>query len=195
MTNINPAMAGMISISAADISSMDIEALLMFIQGQRTQLLDRQLKDQIEEVNQRNQLTAKLNDMQGKLNALKAAFKSDAKPSDRVPNTAENRKLAEEYAMAALNAGMPTDPVKGTPIKDSSGNITGFKIDSLPTKEGVEKSVTQIKSQLDSSSNTQQMDMLRLQQLSNKRNEAFDIMTNFVKKMQDSRSSIIGNLR
>lgn len=43
--------------------------------------------------------------------------------------------------------------------------------------------------------NSQQMDMLRLQSLGNKRNESFDLMTNFVKKMQDSRSSIIGNMR
>ncbi|WJH32173.1 hypothetical protein N6H13_15585 [Paenibacillus sp. CC-CFT742] len=42
---------------------------------------------------------------------------------------------------------------------------------------------------------TLQMEMLRLQSLSNKRNEAFDVMTNFIKKMQDSRSSIIGNMR
>lgn len=43
--------------------------------------------------------------------------------------------------------------------------------------------------------NSQQMDMLRLQSLGNKRNETFDTMTNFIKKMQDSRSSIIGNMR
>ena len=41
----------------------------------------------------------------------------------------------------------------------------------------------------------QQMDMLRLQSLSNKRNEAFETMTNFIKKMQDNRNSIIGNMR
>ncbi|MBO9540523.1 hypothetical protein J7643_08030 [bacterium] len=40
-----------------------------------------------------------------------------------------------------------------------------------------------------------QMDMLRLQSLTNKRNEAFDLMTNFIKKMADSRSSILGNMR
>ncbi|MCQ4087877.1 hypothetical protein [Saccharibacillus sp. JS10] len=49
--------------------------------------------------------------------------------------------------------------------------------------------------QIDALNNTQQMDMLRLQSLSNKRNEAFDVMTNFMKKMQDSRASIIGNMR
>ncbi|MGG2055312.1 hypothetical protein ABFY48_13020 [Lysinibacillus pakistanensis] len=43
--------------------------------------------------------------------------------------------------------------------------------------------------------NSQQMDMLRMQSMNSKRNEAFDAMTNFVKKMQDSRSSILGNLR
>ena len=52
-----------------------------------------------------------------------------------------------------------------------------------------------IKGQIDALSNSQQMDMLRLQSLSNKRNEAFETMTNFIKKMQDSRSSIIGNMR
>ncbi|SEL82852.1 hypothetical protein [Paenibacillus sp. OK003] len=52
-----------------------------------------------------------------------------------------------------------------------------------------------LKSQIDAMSNSLQMDMLRLQSMTNKRNEAFDVMTNFIKKMQDSRSSIIGNMR
>ncbi|MEC2078201.1 hypothetical protein [Metabacillus fastidiosus] len=51
------------------------------------------------------------------------------------------------------------------------------------------------KGQIDTLSNVNQMDMLRLQGMSNKRNEAFDVMTNFIKKMQESRSSIIGNMR
>lgn len=52
-----------------------------------------------------------------------------------------------------------------------------------------------IKGQIDSLSASSQMDMLRLQSMTNKRNEAFDVMTNFIKKMQNSRSSIIGNMR
>ncbi|WP_338541306.1 hypothetical protein [Paenibacillus tundrae] len=62
-------------------------------------------------------------------------------------------------------------------------------------QNGDEALAQQLKNQIDAISNTQQMDMLRLQSLSNKRNEAFDLLTNFVKKMQDSRSSIIGNMR
>ncbi|SDM25115.1 hypothetical protein SAMN05428961_11212 [Paenibacillus sp. OK060] len=55
--------------------------------------------------------------------------------------------------------------------------------------------VQKLKNQIDAMGNSLQMDMLRVQSLSNKRNEAFDVMTNFIKKMQDSRSSIIGNMR
>lgn len=63
------------------------------------------------------------------------------------------------------------------------------------TADGDEATAAQRKSEVDALNNAQQMDMLRLQSLSNKRNEAFDLMTNFIKKMQDSRSSIIGNMR
>jgi polyribonucleotide nucleotidyltransferase len=62
-------------------------------------------------------------------------------------------------------------------------------------QSGDASEVQALKSKIDAMSNSQQMDMLRLQSLSNKRNEAFDVMTNFIKKMQDSRSSIIGNMR
>lgn len=90
-------------IQPIDIQGMDLESALQAVQSQRAQLLENQLKDQLEVVQQRNQQLVDLN--------------------------------------------------------------------------------------------TQQMDMLRFQSMNNKRNEAFDVMTNFAKKMQDSRSSIIGNIR
>lgn len=49
-------------------------------------------------------------------------------------------------------------------------------------QRGDQAAVQSLKGQIDALSNSQQMDMLRLQSLSNKRNEAFDLMTNFIKK-------------
>ncbi|MFS0860821.1 MULTISPECIES: hypothetical protein [Paenibacillus] len=118
------------SLSAIDLSSMDIETALMMVQQERTKLLDSQLQAQIQEVQNRNQAIAELNEQ------LQVANQSG--------DTAQAQKL---------------------------------------------------KGQIDALGNSQQMDMLRLQSMSNKRNEAFDVMTNFIKKMQDSRSSIIGNMR
>ena len=117
-------------ISSIDVRSMDLETALMAVQQQRANLLEQQLKDQMQSVQDRNAELAILN---SQLNEAQA--NGDAA-------TAEARKA-----------------------------------------------------QIDALSNSQQMDMLRLQSLSNKRNEAFDVMTNFIKKMQDSRSSIIGNMR
>lgn len=102
-------------IQPIDIQGMDLESALQAVQSQRAQLLENQLKYQVEGVQQRNQQLADLNAQQGQI------------------------------------------------------------VDAL--------------------SNSQQMDMFRLQSMNSKRNEAFDVMTNFVKKMQDSRSSIIGNMR
>jgi hypothetical protein len=39
------------------------------------------------------------------------------------------------------------------------------------------------------------MDMVRLQSLNNKRSEAFDTMTNMLKKAADSKSSVVSNFR
>lgn len=192
--NVNTSNVG--GINLVDLSSMDLETALMMVQSQRVSLLDKSLNDQIQEVKNRNQLTASLNDMQAALNGMKAALPSkDPKPDDRVSDTPENRALAAKFASHSHSLERDTAPVgvSGEIGKDHA--VSASQISSLPTREALEKMINSIKSEIDSASNSQQMDMLRLQSLSNKRNEAFDVMSNFVKKMQDSRSSIIGNMR
>jgi len=70
-----------------------------------------------------------------------------------------------------------------------------LKTNDPATLSKLDAQITEIKVQIDVASNTQQIDMLRLQSLSNKRNEAFDLMTNFIKKMANSRSEIVRNIR
>lgn len=77
----------------------------------------------------------------------------------------------------------------------SVANEAGVDLSKLANKGELLTLIENLKSSIDSQSNSQQMDMLRLQSLSNKRNEAFETMTNFIKKMQESRSSINGNMR
>lgn len=132
------------------LDGLDLETALMLVQTQRTQLLDRQLKDQLEEVQRRNTQTAELN---SEINNVRVELKE--------------LRNAEE------------------PLEE----------EQLQRIEELEGTLIELEDQRDSFSNSQQLDMLRLQALSNKRNEAFDVMTNFVKKMQDSRSSIISNMR
>lgn len=77
----------------------------------------------------------------------------------------------------------------------SALTMYGFTQTGEITQEEFDSLIQNITSRIDSLNSSQQLEMLRLQSLTNKRNEAFDVMTNVVKKMQDSRSSIVGNLR
>lgn len=134
-------ISGIGGITPLDIQGMDLETAMMAVQSQRANLLETQLKTQLEDIQKRNQQIAEL-----------------------------NNKIAQLRA----DRGTPKSP--------------------LSVAE-TDKQIEQLKSQIDSLNSSQQMDMLRMQSLTNKRNEAFDLMSNFIKKMADSRSSILGNMR
>ena len=169
-------------VTAQNIQGMDLETALMAVQSQRATLLETQLKDQIALVQERNDTVSHLNQAVGTLNTAASSFHSGDSASTQL-----GAHLTGDAKTALINSTLAS-------LEDHGVNITEQEKDGL-TKGEVESLLSGTKSQLDSMNNSQQMDMLRLQSLSNKRNEAFDLMTNFVKKMQDSRSSIIGNMR
>ncbi|WP_028551990.1 hypothetical protein [Paenibacillus sp. UNC451MF] len=146
-------------------SNVDLETALMSIQSQRTELLDSQLKTQMETIQNRNNEIAKLNEILSKLKSNRPQ-----KSGDSVTLDADLQKKLTENGVQVPSANKWTQ----ADIDRASETLRG-KIDSL--------------------NSSQQMDMLRMQSLTNKRNEAFDTMTNFIKKMADQRSSIIGNMR
>jgi arsenate reductase-like glutaredoxin family protein len=169
------------SAPTANIQNMDIEAALMMVQSQRTALLDGQLKTQTSQVQQRNETIADLN----------GAVKTFAAIGDALTGnqTATGATKAPGQG-STLESAIKTLESQGI----ETGKLREFAKDGF-SKDELSQLVAITKSHVDSQSNSQQMDMLRLQSMSNKRNEAFDVMTNFVKKMQESRSSIIGNMR
>ncbi|GAB6929006.1 type III secretion system needle tip complex Bsp22 [Paenibacillus sp. JCM 10914] len=154
------------SLGQIDLSSLDIESALMAVQQQRTQMLDAQLNDQIQAVQKRNEEIAKNNEVMAGING---ALSSEAVDGKYV--------ISDELAGKLAAAG----------VADAS------KKDY--TADELNQATQKIKGDIDSLSNSQQMEMLRLQSMTNKRNEAFDVMSNFIKKMEESRSSIIGNMR
>jgi hypothetical protein len=62
-------------------------------------------------------------------------------------------------------------------------------------KKEFDAAVANIKGRLDTIGNTQQMDLLRLQTLLNRRNEAIDLASMTIKKHADKNEAIIGNMR
>ena len=168
-------------VSAAALQSMDLEAAIMAVQSDRANNLEVQLKNQLADVAKRNETIASLNKLLTDIRAQRPAGKTD----DKATLDAALSKRMAEAGLTLTGTGIATNAASGGSA-DPTYTMTQAKFDTI---------AEEIKSKIDSASNSQQMDMLRLQSLSNKRNEAFEIMTNFVKKMSDNRSSIVGNLR
>jgi hypothetical protein len=173
-------IGGVGGVAPLNIKGMDLETAMMAVQSQRAELLETQLKTQLDTIAGRNNEITKLNQL---LSDLKNLRPSGTDP-DKWQNLGANKAAGQAMYARLQEAGMNLDGVDepGTGIYDAQQK----KFDVWA--EG-------IKGKIDSLNSSQQMDMLRMQSLTNKRNEAFDLMTNFIKKMADSRSSVLGNMR
>lgn len=167
-------------ITVGDVQGLDLETALQLVQSQRATLLETQLKDQILGVQARNDQIAQLNTLISDIRTL--PFKNSSSP-DPLPNLVDR---IYQYAPSLV-------PAKFMP--DTAANRAAFQAQLSSDPAFQLSSIESLKGQIDSLNSSQQMDMLKLQSLTNNRNEAFDLMTNFIKKMADSRSSILGNMR
>ena len=195
MSSIAP--TGITPINTTNIEGMDLETAMLTVQTNRANMLETQLKSQIAGVQAKNDQIAKMNDALGQLNKVAALFGGSAKAGDKANDAGgfknTDYKIEKEANSTLKTAGLTV--FDKNPGRDLSGQTMAGGMSGNTTKGEIDGAIQQVKSAIDSASNSQQMDMLRLQSLSNKRNEAFETMTNFIKKMQDSRSSIIGNMR
>jgi hypothetical protein len=168
-------------IVVGDIKGLDLETAMMAIQSQRANLLEGQLKTQMEGLQQRNDEIGKLNTLLGDLKAKRPGGTDPDKWGNLGANTADGRAMYARLQKAGITIPASVDE-PGTGIYDAQ-------------QKTFDTWAEQLKGKIDSLNSSQQMDMLRMQSLTNKRNEAFDLMTNFIKKMADSRSSVLGNMR
>ncbi|HET8597408.1 MAG TPA: hypothetical protein VFM22_06585 [Castellaniella sp.] len=196
-----------IDISQA-IASGDIQTLIQMVQGERVRLLDSQLVDQVKAVQARNDQIAKLNDVLTRLNSYASQIDgtdAGSKPKGKDWSNDKIRQYEIPLNDAIQEAGI-TDlgfesrtgqrtPLEGESQDGSAGKLlTGTNvITGSVTKGEIDAAITKVKGLIDAESNNQQMDMLRLQSLNNKKNESIEILTNTQKKHTDANSNIIRN--
>ncbi len=150
-----PEEANIAGILKANPTGVSIEEMLLQVQQRRADLLETQLRAQMEAMQAKNARTQD----------LKQALSQNG----------QDDQLWRDFCAQKTNLDL-----------DCTGKeVAGFGV----------VMVNQVKTMLDSLNPSQQIDMLRLQALSAKRNEAFEQMTAWMKKMQDVRSSIVGNMR
>ncbi len=144
----------------------DVDTLIMALQMQMVENLDQTLLDQSQEIKDRNDLVALANEYLAEMRAGKTDGTGD--PSSN-------------YITFAKANGIEI-PYETIGDCDESDDKWDSNIEAL-------------KGFVDAQNSTSQMDMIRLQQLMNKRNQSYETMTNTISKDSKTKDSIIGNYR
>lgn len=162
---------------------VDLETALQLVFMGRAQQLEKQLRDQIESVQAKNDLMGRMNDALGVLNKVQELVVSDAKATDPIKDKTGGK----------LTAALITEVTNSLKAAGITPFAKGFSGDL--TKGELAGAIQQVKAQIDSLGNNQQTEMIRLQSLTTKRNECYEIITNQMSKMSSINEKIMGNMR
>jgi hypothetical protein len=157
---------------------MNIPELILAIQVERGQILDNQIKGQMEDMQKRNEW---LRDA----NAALAAMRAQRPTSDSGG--------AVSYGTFTDSSGKSQNVHDWMRANGVAIETTGN--DKIGVQSEFDQAIQNLKSSIDTVNNQSQMDMVRLQGLMDKRNQAFDLMTNTLSKSGKSLDGIIGNMR
>ncbi len=149
-----------------DGQNYNTESLIMMLQMNKVNNLDKMLMDQANQIKARNDVMREANDFLADMRGRKAADKDQGLPPG----------YANFCAKHGINIPKP-NPSHEEEAAEWDANIEALK--------GFQ----------DAQSSSSQMDMIRMQQIMNKRNQSFETMTNTVSKEAKTMDSIIGNLR
>ena len=158
--------------------SYDLDTLMMTLQMERANNIEQQLVDQANEVKKRN---ATLQSAQAVLAKLRQSRPEDTDGKASVPN---DKIVGPDGTEVSIR-----DFLKDNGMWDSGKGWSDLK----QTK--YDQVIENVKGFMDSLNSSSQMDMIRLQSLTNKRNQAFDMMSNMISKLAKSRDGIISNIR
>ncbi len=172
-TGVNAATA----VAPQSFESLNLEAELMAVQITRANLLEGSLVDQLNEVKNRNAEIAKLNQTLNALRSVKGDKKDDAEVKINSELSAADRANLNSLLKDANVKDIPSSLAAGSEVKTNGATINTW--------------IEAIKGKIDSLNSTQQLAMVRMQSLMNKRNEAFDLLSTCLKKFADANSSII----
>ncbi|MEK8130301.1 hypothetical protein WMW72_20560 [Paenibacillus filicis] len=154
-------------ITPQSLSSMDIETAMLLVQSNRAALMDNQFNDQLNAVKLKTEELAKQNAVLAVIKAELAKISPDAKSTDKISASAE------------LTTAL------------SQANIVA----SLKVKGDLDTLHQQMLSKVDAINNALQMDMLRLQSLMTKRNEALVETTNLLEKKATRPPVVLDRMR
>ena len=158
-----------------DGQKYDLDTLIMTLQLQRAENIDKQIEDQANEMKNRNSNLQVLNELM-----IKAR------------NEKENKTEGDTASFKIGDLGPHT--MKEW-FKEFNIEFKPASGDATAKQTTWETNIQNLKGRVDSLNSNSQLDMIRLQSLMNKRNEAFEMMSNVLAKVGKNRETIVANMR
>lgn len=182
--------------SSLNLSGLDLETALMIVQQNRTNILDSELRDQFEKVQKMNEQYSNISQAYVIINKEINAFEAGEKITNQKAFDLFRLFCIGQYGdyNDFINLILSGDFPDNAPLDENLLEIHANRLNNLSVSY-MRRNNKSFKIELDRLYNAHEMDTLRLLAMSQKRNEAFDLMTNFIKKMQDSRSFLLENIR
>ena len=178
VSNVQSAGDGWFMVDGA---RMDLGALMMTLQLERTKELDKTIADQMKQIKDRNAQIKALNEFLGGVRKFKGDG-SDDDTASTVTINGQTKTLWRGDDSWAKQFGISWTDINGGA--------------SRKTRDGQwDLNIENIKGKIDGLNSDSQLDMIRLQSLIDKRNQAFEMASNTLQKDQKTRDAIVGNFR
>lgn len=185
------------SSSSIDVYSMDVETAMLIVMIGRTDALDDTLRVYMDKIQDQNDQMALLNECLKQLNNILAKYGSNdtAKYSNSAVFGTNNQPMYDANEALQHANVQPFSSTQNGPLDPKNGGGTwpgGLISDNV--KGDVNAAITTINNLVTEISNNQQIDMINLQSISNKRDESYNIMTNWIKSIHESLTRIANNI-
>ena len=167
---------------------VDLSTLMMMLNLDRTKNLDSQIAIQLSEIQDRNKTIGQLTEFLSWCRSQKAAGKDDGSPTngDKLTINGETKPCQGKGSWAELLG------IQWTDVIGSRGDKTGSDLDKWNLQW--QTNIDNIKSKIDMLNNDSQMDNIKLQNLLEKRGNAFEMATKVMSTNNQSIQSVLRNL-
>jgi hypothetical protein len=180
---------------AKTIGTGDMEGMLIAFGIERAQTMEQAVKAKIADMRSRN---AEIQDLQAAMQYFRAAKpgKDEKGKSFEVNGNKISPDNAEfQRHKAVLEKHGLYNGIKEVEKRDWMGRPTGEKTVELAKKGGFRDLIANMESKIDELTSNDQLDMITLQSMVSKQNNAIEMVSNLTSKFAQLNDKIVGNMR
>jgi hypothetical protein len=144
---------------------LSLDALISAVLAERSELLNNDVREKIQEIKDKNVVLKQSNEILNQLRDLKQ------NKEDEVP-----QEVKDFFALMGLD-------------------VTTGGLNDDPPNNGWENNIEKLKTKNESLTSTSQLDMVKLQAAVSKYNQTNEMLSNVLSKSNQSKGTLVGNLR